>query len=217
MIQPWPWESVVRDTAHWRFSWMSAKQRALLSTADQREGTHNLNSEHNTTCNGATEQSRWSSQARCWVIKGTLDCVFTDWGGPDHEKFPCSRAQYVDQSVLHDLCQSGVIIRHTPVQQWKPTPLSIWIEQSRILYMHDAWLTRFFSVAMLKFWNIKNIHPSIAYDNFLSLVWLNIHSVQLQVITMSPSQGVTLVVCHTMSHLHHNITAHWFSLQWDYT
>lgn len=59
---------------------MSAKQRALLSTADQREGTHNLNSEHNTTCNGATEQSRWSSQARCWVIKGTLDCVFTDWG-----------------------------------------------------------------------------------------------------------------------------------------
>ena len=108
-------------------------------TNERVQGTHNLNSEHNTTCNGATEQSRWSSQARCWVIKGTLDCVFTDSGGPDHEKFPCSRAQYVDRSVLHDLCQSGVIIRHTPVQQCKPTPLSIWIEQSGILYMHDAW------------------------------------------------------------------------------
>ena len=44
---------------------------------NEGQGTHNLDSEHNTTCNGATEQSRWSSQARCWVIKGTLDCVFT--------------------------------------------------------------------------------------------------------------------------------------------
>ena len=80
MIQPWPWESVVRATAaHWRFSWMSANRGLYWAqlTNESGQGTHNLNSEHNTTCNGATEQSRWSSQARCWVIKGTLDCVFT--------------------------------------------------------------------------------------------------------------------------------------------
>ena len=62
---------------HWR--WVSAKQRALLGQADQwGQGTHNLDSEHNTTCNGATEQSRWS-RSQVLGNKGILDCVFTDW------------------------------------------------------------------------------------------------------------------------------------------
>ena len=71
----WPWESVVRATGD-----ECQLNRGLYwaQLTNEGQGTHNLDSEHNTTCNGATEQSRWS-RSQVLGNKGTLDCVFTDW------------------------------------------------------------------------------------------------------------------------------------------
>ena len=94
----WPWESVVRVT---RDSPECQLNRGLYWTQLTNErggqGTDNLDSEHNTTCNGATEQSRWS-RSQVLGNKGTFIRLCIYWlVGPDHETMLMQhRVHYVE-------------------------------------------------------------------------------------------------------------------------
>ena len=73
----------------------AANEGPVSDPTDQWEGgqgTDNLDSEHNTTCNGATEQSRWS-RSQVLGNKGTFIRLCIYWlVGPDHEH----RVHYVE-------------------------------------------------------------------------------------------------------------------------
>ena len=161
MIQPWPWESVVRDTGdspecqHKGLYWAQLTNERPLTIWTVDTIQHVMEQQSN----------QGGLEARCWVIKGTLDCVFTDWD-LTMRSFHGARVQYVDWSVLHDLCQSGVIIMCTmktnTINHLNRTVSWMHIVHTflsvpkfyLVLKWHD-----FKSVGILKHSYIDNFHP----------------------------------------------------------